>query len=80
MQDAGIFNDDILLVDRSLAFKDGDIVVAEIKQEFTVKYLFTSPVVRLVPANDDYPTLYLNECDELNVFGVVATSIHRLRD
>lgn len=79
MTQAGILDGDILLVDRSVELREGDIVVAEVNQAFTVKYLFTSPEVRLVPANSDHPTIYLSSSEELNLFGVVSSSIHQLR-
>lgn len=79
MTQAGILDGSIILVDRALSFRDGDIVVAELNGEFTVKYLYTTPSMRLVPANPKYPVIYVGEYDTLEIFGVVATSIRRLK-
>ena len=51
MIEAGILPDDYLVVDRAREPRHGDIVIAEVGQEFTVKYLELTPVPRLVPAN-----------------------------
>jgi DNA polymerase V len=46
---AGIGDGDLLVVDRSLTAEHGDIVVAAVDGEFTVKELQTRPVLRLLP-------------------------------
>ncbi len=43
MRDAGISDGDLLVVDRSLSAVHGDIVIAAIAGEFTVKELRTHP-------------------------------------
>ena len=56
MKDAGILPQDILIVDRSLDWKDGSIVIAVVDGELTVKRLFQQRGhVALVPENPDYP-------------------------
>ena len=83
MIDAGIEEGDILVIDRALEPQDGDIVIAHINQEFTVKYLDISRrdkgVVYLRPANKRYKPILLHEGDELNIWGVVSNVIKRLR-
>jgi repressor LexA len=55
MKDANIFDRDLLAVHRTTQARDGQIVVARIGEEATVKYLRTAGhVVRLEPANAAY--------------------------
>ena len=55
MIDVGIFNGDVLLVDRSLEVYDGSIVVAALDGELTVKRLSRKGgLVRLMPANPKF--------------------------
>ena len=78
---AGIFSGDVLVVDRSLNARSGDIVIACLDDEFTVKQLITSPaLVQLRPMNAAYSSITLSEDSELELFGVVTTVIHSLRD
>lgn len=83
MEDAGIEEGDILVIDRALDPRDGDIVIAHVNGEFTVKYLDISQkdkgIVRLVPANKRYKPFVMHDGDELQVWGVVSSIIKRLR-
>ena len=83
MEDAGIEEGDILIIDRALDPRDGDIVVAHVNGEFTVKYLDISKIdkgiVRLVPGNKRYKPIVMHDGDELNIWGVVSNVIKRLR-
>lgn len=76
MEGAGIYDGDELIVDRSLEPADGDVVIAVVEDELTVKRLHlaaTGP--QLHPANDAYPVLHPRE---LTVWGVATTCLHRL--
>jgi DNA polymerase V len=82
MLDAGIHNNDVLVVDRSITAKHGDIVVASLDHSFTVKKLETSPKLRLMPmseGNDDYSPLDIEDGIDFEVFGVVSFVVHALR-
>ncbi len=79
MIEAGIFSGDILVVDRSLTAQHGDIVIASIGGEMTVKQLETRPRVRLQPRNPTYREIHVPEGCELEIFGVVTSVIHRFR-
>ncbi|MCH5237056.1 MAG: translesion error-prone DNA polymerase V autoproteolytic subunit [Muribaculaceae bacterium] len=83
MVEAGIEEGDILVIDRALEPVNGDIIVAHINQEFTVKYLDVSDrdkgIVRLLPGNSRYKPIIMKEGDELNIWGVVSSVIKRLR-
>ena len=83
MEEAGIEEGDILVIDRALDPRDGDIVIAHVNGEFTVKYLDISKkdkgIVKLVPGNPRYEEIVMNDGDELNIWGVVSNIIKRLR-
>ena len=77
MQNAGIFDGDLLVVDRSVTPRNGHVVVAVVDGEFTVKrYSCRNGTVRLLAANDAYPPIHaVSECV---IWGVVTYSIHAL--
>ena len=84
MLDAGIDIDDPLLVDRSLTAKSGDIVIALIDNDFTVKRLmidhhFNPPKVWLKAENPDYQNIYIQEGQELLIWGVVTYNLKPMR-
>ena len=83
MVEAGIEEGDILVIDRALDPRDGDIVIAFVNGEFTVKYLDISKkdrgIVRLVPGNKRYKPIVMHDGDQLIVWGVVSNIIKRLR-
>ncbi len=65
MIDAHIADGDMVLVEKTDKAKDGDIVIADVDGEFTMKYFKKDGnKVWLEPANKDfkpiYPTVYLN--------------------
>ncbi len=72
---AGINDGDMLVVDSAINAKHGDIVVAAIAGEFTVKRLSLTPVVRLLPMNDAFSPITLASEEELQIFGVVTFTI-----
>jgi DNA polymerase V len=79
MKNAGIFPDDILLVDRSLTPTDGRVVIVALDGELTVKRLkITKNDVYLMPENPDYQPIKVNALQELNIWGVVTNVIHAL--
>ena len=76
---AGIFQGDLLVVDRSLRPVSGNVVVAIVEGEFTVKRLIIhGTYVELRPENRRYPVLKFTEDSELEIWGVVKSVIHRL--
>ena len=77
MVDAGIYEGSLLVVDRSLEAKHGDIIIASLAGEYTVKRLCLHPVVQLIPMNPDFSPIVLHDGGgELEVFGVVTFSIN----
>lgn len=83
MIDAGIDEGDILVIDRALTPRQGDIVVAFINGEFTVKYIDLSQQdfgkILLKPANDKFEPITISDNDEFTVWGVVSKIIKNLR-
>ena len=80
MRGAGIRDGSTLVVDRSLEAHDGDIVVAALYGELTVKYLRKERGrAWLVSAHPDYPPIELSEHMEAHVWGVVCHAINHYR-
>ncbi|MGL5287811.1 SOS response UmuD protein. Serine peptidase. MEROPS family S24 [Aeromonas sp. RU39B] len=79
MVGAGIHDGDLLVVDRSLTARHGDVVIACLQGEFTVKRLQLSPAPALLPDNPAYPALPLDEGSELDLQGVVTFVVHAVR-
>lgn len=80
MIDAGIFNNDVLVVDRSREPQIGDIVLAVVDGEFTVKTLGrTKRGPRLIPANKDFPVIEIKEGQSFEIHGVVTGSMRKFK-
>ena len=80
MQDAGISDGDVLVVDRSLRPQHGDVVVAQLDSQFTVKYLHRrAGRIKLVPANPTFPEICPKDGQELLIVGVVTSAIKQFR-
>ncbi len=79
MKDAGIFDNDVLIVDRSLKLTDGKIIVAVLNGELIVRRYhknFTSAF--LIPENSRYKTINLGEFSDFMLWGVVVYAIRSL--
>ncbi|ODL95778.1 LexA family protein [Acinetobacter pittii] len=80
MLNAGIDINDELIVDRSLDAKHGDIVIALIDNDFTVKRLMIDESGQWLKAeNPDYKNIYLLDGQELIIWGVVTHIIKMTR-
>jgi len=84
MLDVGIDIDDPLIVDRSITAKSGDIVIARIDNDFTVKRLmidkqFDPPKIWLKAENPEYQNIYIEEGQEVEIWGVVTYNLKRMR-
>lgn len=75
MADAGMRDGDLLVVDKSITPQHGDIVIASVDGEFTVKKLQTRPRLALCPMNPAYAPMYPDP-DALEIFGVVTHFVH----
>src|SRR5213592_1264919 len=79
MREAGIFDNDVLIVDRSLKLATGKIIVAVLNGELLVRRFhknFSSAF--LIAENDRYKSINLAEFSDFAVWGVVIYSIHQL--
>ena len=95
MVGAGIRDGDLLVVDRSLRPADGDVIIASVDGDFTVKTLRlgngergvgngergmgNGGEIRLVAANPKYPDIVLKSGQELDYFGKVTACIHQFK-
>ena len=67
---------DILVVDRAAEAEDGDVVVVRICTDFTVKKLsIEGGKLKLIPANESYPSIAITEEMDFEVWGKVLWSI-----
>ncbi len=80
MTGAGIFDGDVLVVDKAKSPQPGDVVLAIVGAEFLVKRLQFNREGRamLVAENDQYPPLVLGDAEELEVWGVCVWVLHAL--
>ena len=80
MQDMGIFTGDLIIVDKSLETRSGDVVVAFIDGEFTLKQFITRGNRGILrPANDAYPDIEVSDQNDFMIWGVVTHTIHQHR-
>lgn len=79
MQEAGIFDNDVLIVDRSLKLTSGKIIVAVLNGELLVRrYHKNFSSAFLVPENSRYKTINLEEFSDFMLWGVVIYAIRSL--
>lgn len=92
MIDAGVEEGDILVIDKSIEASEGDMCVCFVDGEFTLKYISfrdpspsasatsavrTASAVWLLPANDSYPPIRIENPDSFIVWGVVTYVIKK---
>lgn len=81
MIDVGLLPGDKAVVDRSKRANVGDIVLAVLDGEFTIKTLgrHKSGAARLLPANKDFKPIEITEEMNFEIWGVVTGSFRRFR-
>ena len=80
MLNAGIQDGDTLVVDKSLDARDGDIVIAALDGDFTVKRLvYRNACPWLIPCNPEYADIELTEDMDTVIWGVVTSVVHKFR-
>lgn len=81
MDNAGIHDNDVVIVDRSQEASIGDIVLASLDGEFTVKTLAKnkngSP--RLLPANEAFGPIEVLEGVQFEIWGVVTGAVRKFK-
>lgn len=78
MRDAGITDGDLLVIDKSIVPADGKIAVCYLDGEFTLKRIkVEQDAVWLVPENESYPPIRIEEGNTLTVWGVVTYVIKK---
>ena len=76
MIEAGMHPGDLMVVDRSIEAGHGDVVIAFINEEYTVKRLCKQGNrIELRPENSAFEPIIIAEGDELIIWGVVTTSL-----
>ncbi len=80
MIDAGIYDGDILIIDKSLDPRNGDMAVCYIDGEFTIKHIkIEKTVIWLIPANEQYQPIKVTEDNDFLIWGIVTYSIKKQR-
>ncbi|KPJ98191.1 MAG: hypothetical protein AMK71_11795 [Nitrospira bacterium SG8_35_4] len=76
MSEAGILPGDMVIVDKGQTPKTGDIVIAEVDGEWTMKYLRKrGSSITLIPANPSYKPI--KPQNELKIAGVVTAVVRK---
>ena len=79
MENVGICNGDIAVIDRSVEPRNGDVVVGYVNGEFTIKFLDLTHkeegFIELRPANRNYRPIRIDAADHFEVWGVVVWTI-----
>ncbi|SGZ02191.1 LexA family protein [Moritella viscosa] len=74
MEGVGIFDGDLLIVDRHVTARQHDVIVANFNGEFVCKLLDVRQRM-LVSANDKIEPVFINDLDSFSIEGVVIRSI-----
>lgn len=79
MIDAGLDNNDLLVIDRSLEPANNKIAVCFLDGEFTVKRLRVEKnEVWLQPENPNYPIINITEENDFMIWGIVTSVIKKV--
>lgn len=76
MKDLGILDGDVVVVDKSLEARHGDVVVAYIDGDFTLKsFAQAKGRTWLQPANEQYEPIEVTEDSDFQVWGKVTAVV-----
>ncbi len=81
MMNAGIYDGDLVVIDKSLEARDGDYVAAYVDGEFTLKRFKMDPSGRcawLIPANPHFQAIKVDESNDFMIWGVITSVIRQL--
>jgi DNA polymerase V len=80
MKDAGIFDNDVVLVDRAITARTGHVVIAMVDGEFVCKTLWQrAGRMKLKAANVTFPDINPADGQTVEIWGVVVASIKQFR-
>ncbi len=80
MQDAGVSEGDVLVIDKSLEPQDGDMAVCFLDGEFTLKFIqLEKDAIWLIPANEAYDPIRVTVENEFLIWGIVTYTIKNNR-
>jgi DNA polymerase V len=80
MVEAGIFDNDIMVVDRAIKPRHDHVVVAIVDGDFTVKRLYQrAGRIKLRAANPTYPDIVPKEGQTIEIWGVVTSTIKQFQ-
>ena len=82
LQEAGICDGDIIVIDKSLEARNGDFVVAFVDGEFTLKEFRLDDNAKcawLIPHSKDYEPIKVTEENQFMIWGVLTYTIKHLR-
>ena len=77
MIEAGIMPGDFVPVDSSVKPENGDVVVACVDGEYTIKELRLKPKPKLVPRNREYPEVEITENSVVVIVGPVISVVRK---
>ncbi len=79
MEGAGIYDEDVLVVDRAAEVNDGRIILGVLNGEFTVKRLrIEGGKITLLPENKDFKPIEISDDTDFKIWGVVTFCLHKL--
>lgn len=80
MKDAGIDEDDILIIDKSIRPRNGMTAVCFIDGEFTLKQIcLGNGMLTLIPANNSYKPITVTEQNDFLIWGIVTYVIKKMK-
>lgn len=79
MKDTGVDTGDLLVIDKSLAYRNNALAVCFINGEFTLKRIKRQgDTLLLMPANRDYQPIVVKEDADFAVWGIVTYIIKKV--
>lgn len=78
MIDAGIFDNDLLIVDRSIEAQNNSIIIAVLNGELTVKRIIKTRQDIYIETKSKENKIKITEDIDFNIWGVVTKVIHEL--
>ena len=79
MRELGIYDGDLLVVDRAVPATHESVVVAVMDGEFTVKQLLYTPQGKVLrAAHPDFPDVLVRSEQDFSIWGVVQWNVHKV--